>query len=237
MLNQNSKEEAMITLPTQKERGHLLVAIGNRRAIIDTGSPASISPEPFEFLGACHSPPSDIMGVTPRKMSELAGIQIDILIGCDILSQHTLQFRWNDDAMDAGNDLEDGPLCSKMDDLMGIPVFPLTIDRRPTKALFDTGAHLAYIDPDFVEGQTPSGQRNDFYPMVGQFVAPTYRVPTALDNTSLDIEYGILPDSLQSMLGMAMSMSGSTAVIGTQLLEHFDCTISWARHKISWRRR
>lgn len=227
----------MMTLPIQKERGHLMVSIGNRRAVIDTGSPASMSPEPFDFLGERHSPASNIMGVTPRKMSELSGLRIDILIGCDILSAHTLRFRWNDDAMDAGNDLEDGPHSSEMDILMGIPIFPLTIQGRQTKALFDTGAHLSYINPELVDGQASSGQRKDFYPMVGQFVAPTYLVPTALDDKPLDIDYGILPDSLQMMLGTAMSMSDSAAVIGTQILEHFDCTISWARNKISWRRR
>lgn len=227
----------MITLPIQREKGHLLVGIDNRRAIIDTGSPTSMSLEPFEFIGTRHCPPSNIMGITPGKMFELCGFRFDILIGCDILSAHTLRFRWNDGAVDVGDDLEEGPLSSEMESFMGIPVFPLEIQGRATRALFDTGAHLSYIDPDLVEGQVPSGQRNDFYPTVGQFVAPTYRVPTALDSTAIEIDYGILPDSLQMMLGMAMSLSESSAVVGTQLLEHFDCTLSWHRQTISWRRK
>lgn len=227
----------MITMPVLKERGHLLLLIGEKRAIIDTGSPVSMSLEPFDFLGSRHSPPSNIMGVTPHKMSELAGFQIDILIGCDILSSYTMRFRWIDSAMDVGDDILHGPILSDMDTLMGIPVFPLTIQGQTTKALFDTGAHLSYIAPKIVEGLTPSGERNDFYPQVGQFVAPTYRVPTALDEITLDIEYGILPDSLQMMLGMAMNMADATAVIGTQLLDHFDCTIAWTHQKMSWQKR
>jgi hypothetical protein len=82
-----------------------------------------------------------------------------------------------------------------------------------------------------------SGQRADFYPFVGHFTAPTYVIPTALDHTQQDIEYGILPDPLQRMLGIAMTMSGSLAVVGTQLLEVFDCTISWNRNTISWKGR
>ncbi len=138
--------------------------------------------------------------------------------------------------MDAGDDIENGSISSSMDTLMGIPIFPLMLQGQPTKALFDTGAHLSYINPEVVEGQAPSGQRNDFYPFVGQFVAPTYRILTALDNAPLDIEYGILPDCLQMMLGAAMNMSHTSAVIGTQLLEYFDCTVSWTNCRISWSR-
>lgn len=227
----------MQTLTTLNKRGHIIVPIGNKRAVIDTGSPTSMSPEPFDFLGDKHSPPATIMGVTPGKMSELAGFQIDILIGCDILSKYTLRLRWRDDLLDEGDDIPDGPLLSKLETLMGIPVFPLVLAGRSTKALFDTGAHLSYIDPGLVHGQTPSGERDDFYPFVGHFKAPTFVVATALDPTPMDIEYGILPNSLQMMLGMAMTMSDSSAVVGTQILESFDCTISWKRETISWRRR
>ena len=73
----------MQTMPIIKERGHLLVSLGTSRAIIDTGSPTSMSPAPFDFVGQRQSPPSSIMGVTPQKMSDLSGIRIDILIGCE----------------------------------------------------------------------------------------------------------------------------------------------------------
>ncbi|MBK9138553.1 MAG: hypothetical protein IPM17_07305 [Verrucomicrobia bacterium] len=226
----------MHTMTILRERGHLLVRIDNRRAIVDTGSPISMSPEPFEFLGQSHSPPTNIMGVTPQKMSALSGIQIDILIGCHILSQHTVRFRWKDGLMDVGDDIPESPISAELSTLMGTPIFPLCLQGRPSKALFDTGAHLSYIDPDLVAGTVPVGERDDFYPFIGHFTAPIYRIPTALDDYPLEIEYGTLPESLQMMLGMAMRMSNSSAVIGTQLLEVFDCTISWTRRRISWRR-
>lgn len=227
----------MITLPIEQERGHLLVAIDSRKALIDTGSPVSLSPEPFDFLGSLHSPVSSIMGVTPRKISEVAGFQIDILIGCDLLSAHALRFRLGGSAMDVGDDLPLNPIQSEMELLMGIPVFPLTIQGQPAKAIFDTGAHLSYISPKLVKGQTPIGERNDFYPLIGRFVVPIYRVPTALNDMTFDIEYGIFPDSLQKMFDMGMNMSEFSAVIGTQILEHFDCTLTWAQKRISWKRR
>lgn len=226
----------MITIPILKEHGHILIETGGKRAVIDTGSATSMATEPFDFLGSIYSPPADIFGVTPRTMSELAGFQIDILIGCDILFTNTLRIRWNDGLLDAGNDIEDGPIVARMDVFMGVPVVPLTLRERPARALLDTGAYLSYIRSDLVDGQSPCGQRSDFHPIAGQFVATTFRVPTALDDMPLDIEYGILPDSLQGLMGLAMGMSGSSAVVGTQLLEYFDCTVSWRDNKISWKR-
>lgn len=227
----------MQTMKILKERGHLLVWAGNSKALIDTGSSTSMAPAPFDFLGQREYPPTNIMGVTPQKMSDLSGIRIDLLIGCDILSRHTIRFRWREGLLDIGDDISDYPTSTELDTLMGIPVFPVTLRGRPTKAIFDTGAHLSYIDPVLVQGEYPVGQRNDFYPFVGQFTTPTYRIATALDNAPLEIEYGTLPDSLQLMLGMAMNMSDSSAVIGTQLLDAFDFTISWTRNRISWQRK
>lgn len=226
----------MPTIQIENAGGHVLVPIDGKRAILDTGSPVSMANGSFQFLGRQRLVPRNIMGLTPEKMSELAGFQIDILIGCDILSEQALRIRWRDLCLDFGDDIPDGPLVSELTSVTGIPIFPVRIRGNSTRAIFDTGAHLSYIKPELVAGQEPSGRRSDFYPIVGQFVAPTYIVPMALDNSPMDMEFGILPDSLQMMLGLIMTMTGSSAVIGTQLLDFFDCTIAWGRNRISWGR-
>lgn len=226
----------MQTFPIIKEQGHLLLSIDGRRAIIDTGAPASMSTESFEFLGQRYAPPATLMGVTPRGMGKLAGFQIDMLIGCDILSQHTIRMRWQEGLFDVGDDIAGGMISMPLETFMGLPIFPLKLGGNPAKAFFDTGAHLSYINPGLVKNEGSTGQRNDFHPFGGHFVAPTYKVSTALDNDPLDIEYGILPDNLQMVLGSIMNQSDCTAVIGTQLLETFDCTIAWSQKIISWQR-
>lgn len=226
----------METLSIKKEQGHLIVSIGNNIAIVDTGSPYSISIEPFSFLGEHHSPPQSFMGVTTQHISELSGINIDILIGCDILSRHTLRIRWRDNAIDIGDNIADGSISLKFTPLLGIPVFPITLECRSTNVIFDTGAHLSYINPELVYGQIPSGQREDFHPFAGKYTVPTYFVSTVLDDSPINIEYGILPNNLQGMMDMVMNRTDSSAVIGTQLLEFFDCTLSWKRNIISFTR-
>ena len=226
----------METINIIKERGHILLPIGNKRAVLDTGSPQSMAPEPFEFLGVRRNVPTNIGGVTPQIMSEVAGFPIDIIIGCDILSKHTVRLRWRDGYMDIGEDIPDGDVPSPMETFKNLPVFPLSLQGNRTKAFFDTGAHLSYIDPERVAGMPPSGQRDDFSPYIGQFTTDIYTVPTSLDHTPLDIEYGIMPDTLKQMFGWVFAATNASAVIGTQMLEHFDCTISWPRNTISWTR-
>jgi hypothetical protein len=57
-------------------------------ALVDTGSPTSISSLPFDFGGTLHTPPDQMMGVTTKELSDLAGIEIDIplCVNIDIAS-------------------------------------------------------------------------------------------------------------------------------------------------------
>ena len=223
-----------ITLSFTPDKGHLMLPIGDRMALIDTGSPSSISSRPFDFGGDRHTAPDQLMGVTTKELSELAGIEIDILIGCDVLSAYKIRIRWEDHCIDVGDDTPDGVTVDRMDSMMGCPVFPLRIGKRDTKAIFDTGAHLSYISPALIAGIPQSGEKEDFHPINGHFTAPTYNVETALCGKNFTMVYGTLPGMLGMSTDMAMSMSGSSAVIGTQLLEYFDCTLSWKESTISW---
>jgi len=226
----------METIAIIKEQGHILVPIGDKRAVLDTGSPFSMALEPFTFIGVQRHKPTNIGNVTPQTMSDVAGFNLDILIGCDILSQHTIRLRYQDSCLDIGEDIPDGTLCNILEMRHGYPIFPLRLRNIPVKAILDTGAKLSYIDPVHVTGQAPAGQQEDFYPYVGRFTTNTYTVPTFLDGTSVVIEYGVMPNALTLLLGAALQITQASAVVGTQLLQYYDCTISWPRKTISWTR-
>lgn len=227
----------METVKLIKKNGHILCDINSKMALIDTGSPISLSDEDFEFLGDTYSPPANMMGVSTDDLAELAGFRIDILIGLDILSRHTIRLRLKDSEMDIGNDIPDGEVTANMADLMGMPVFPLSINKQNKKALLDTGAHLSYINPELVYGMKPIAQKDDFHPMSGSFNTAVYSLPTALDDDIMHLEYGVMKGDMHTMLDMAMKMSGTAAVIGTDLMSVYDCKISWQNKKISWTKR
>lgn len=223
------------TLRFTPDKGHIMLPIGDQMALIDTGSPASISSRPFDFGGERHTTPAHLMGFTTTELSELAGITIDILIGCDILSRHKIRIRWKDHSLDIGDDTPDGDTVNKMESMSGCPIFPLMIAGNSTKALFDTGAHLSYISPALVAGMAKTGHKADFHPFNGHFTSPTCNVETALGGQAFTIEYGTLSGKLGAAVDMAMNMTNTSAVIGTELLQHFDCTLDWKEKRISWR--
>lgn len=223
------------TLRFKPDKGHIILPIGDQMALIDTGSPASISSRPFHFGGEIHTTPAQFMGFTTRQLSDLAGIAIDILIGCDILSRHKLRIRWQEQGIDIGDDTPDGDTVDKMESMSGCPIFPLRIAGNHTKALFDTGAHLSYISPALVADMAQAGQKADFHPFNGHFTSPTYTVETALGGQALTMEYGTLSGELGAAVDMTLNMTNTTAVIGTELLKHFDCTLDWKERWISWR--
>ena len=224
----------MITIDFTEIRGHILVPVAYGQALIDTGSPGSCAPEPFQFARREYAPPAAMACFSPERLSELSGIQIDALIGCDILSELTVRFRWHDRKIDVGEDVPDAPSHEHFTPLMGTPVFSVGLGGREVKALFDTGAHLSYIDPALVAGMQASGEKADFHPLSGPYIAPTYMVSTSLGGFEHDLEYGVLSGTVAQMTAMAMAASGTSAIIGTSLLEHFDCTISWERNTVSW---
>ena len=216
-------------------RGHIIVPISTGNALIDTGSPTSFAAAPFEFAGRRHAPPTGMMGVTTETISELADIRIDALVGCDILNGFgAMRIRWNDGVMEFSDRFADDKATDMMDNLAGIPVFPVRLGEISTKAIFDTGAHLSHIDPELVSSMTPISHKDDFNPINGKFTAPVFSVSTTIADRTYDIEYGILPGTLGLMTSMTMRMTSSSAVIGTAILEHFDVTISWHDGTISW---
>lgn len=226
----------MHTLQITREKGHLLVEIGGRRALVATGAPFSLAETPFELLGRQHHPPVALGGWTPRRMSELAGVPFDIVIGCDILAAHTIRIRWNEEAFDVGEDVPEGPIASAMDSRMGTPMLALKIDGRPTRALLDTGAHLSYVAPSVVHGKDPVGERSDFHPVCGHYSVPTFIITVDLDGRPVPILAGIPPEGLRTLTEMELTALRASAVLGTSLFDVFDCTISWPRERISWRR-
>ncbi|NTU52280.1 MAG: hypothetical protein HGA97_00975 [Chlorobiaceae bacterium] len=224
-----------ITVPFNAIRGHIIVPMPTGNALVDTGSPTSFAPAPFDFAGNRYAPPTDMAGVTTDTLSELADIKIEALIGCDILAGlHAMRIRWNEGILEFADDFPDGETVDKMETLGGIPVFPVRLGDVATMAIFDTGAHLSYIDPKLVSAMTPIGQKEDFHPLNGRFTAPVFSVNTTLAGHDHDLEYGILPGALEVMTAMARALTGSSAVIGTAILEHFDVTISWRQDTISW---
>ncbi|NTU52292.1 MAG: hypothetical protein HGA97_01035 [Chlorobiaceae bacterium] len=197
-------------IPFNNVRGHLIIPLPGCDALVDTGSPVSFGRWPIELAGKRFNLPESMMGLTTEVMAELADMRIDAVVGCDILTNlHGLRIRWNDGLLEFADGFPPGEVNDPLAILAGTPVFPVTINGTATKAIFDTGAHLSYIDPALVAKMVPTGEKDDFHPLNGRFKAPVYNVSTSIDALANEIEYGVLPGKVGMMTSMAMGMAGA----------------------------
>ena len=139
------------------ENGHCIVEIEGYKWMIDSGAP-SMS---FNRNVSCieidgHKYPLVFDTKYKAIIDMVVGISVDGIIGCDILSKTSFSL-----------DVE-GNFCFGMDlvsteNHIGVKIesiYPnvknnviigkITIDCKEAYALFDTGAHINYIDPKFV---------------------------------------------------------------------------------------
>ena len=224
----------MQTFKILNENNHIILNVNGMRVLVDTGSPTSIASAPFSFMGKEYELPKSIMGIDTSKISSMSGFKIDVLLGNDILSKYEIRIRLAESAFDIGDEVPLGSVSSDMSTELGIPIIPIVINNNPVNAILDTGAHLSYIDPSFVTGRESFESKNDFYPTVGRFSVPIYKMPTRIGNYSREIEFGTLPESLQSTFGIIARMSNVKAIIGTQLFSYINCTFSCRQSKVFW---
>lgn len=224
----------MQTLTLFKEKGHPILEIDGKRALIDTGAPITFGECPIEFLGKKYDIQKDFFSITSEKASELAGIKFDITLGNDILSKQNIRFRWKDGFVDFGDDVPEGEIVLNYEDFMGSIIFPFKIGSIETKVILDTGAFLSYIYEDLVNVDEKVREEEDFHPLVGRYVTNVYKKQVKLNGIVFVHEFGVLPKTLALMTKMIFSATGAKAIIGTKLFEQFDCTINWQKQKISF---
>jgi hypothetical protein len=124
---------------------HIIAKIGGKNVLIDTGAPSSIGEGSLRLNGTDFALPGTIfMGVTLDSISDSVGIQLDVLMGADILQQTGL-FVWFYKKQINFSDMSTPNIS--IDFCMGIPIATINILGNPVRACVDTGAQYSYISP------------------------------------------------------------------------------------------
>lgn len=73
--------------------GHPIAVIDGVHALIDTNSPLSFG-RPFTLLGEDHRPQPGFGPIDVSRISQLIGARVDVLLGTDILANHSVLLDW-----------------------------------------------------------------------------------------------------------------------------------------------
>jgi hypothetical protein len=204
---------------------HVIIHINNFNYIVDTGSPLSFGRGTTILINEKNFPINNTGpgGLTSESISKLSKLDVDGLIGMDILTHFDVRFYQNEIIF------SDIPIVYAdtaiklpiIDTCMGVPIITLNINNKDRRIFFDTGAKLSYLSKDLLIG-TPVDQIEDFYPSIGTFKTDVYEIDIFINDKKETFRFGLLPSEIQILLQMGQT----EGIIGTELLNKYSVTLS-----------
>tara|TARA_B100000963_G_C22614131_1_gene666411 strand:- start:1580 stop:2263 length:684 start_codon:yes stop_codon:yes gene_type:complete len=212
---------------------HIVIIDKEKRFLIDTGSPISISDEAYlDAFNESYKSRKTYHGANIHEISNLAGCSLNALIGTDILANYVFQVDFDNKLFSIWDSLPE-EIKKKEDyidaDFKGIPTIDVLINEKdPITSWLDTGAKISYINKNYVKYLEPSDNQKDFFPSYGEFEVPIYNIPLTFNGAVIPFKFGVLPEALEGAM-----LSGSTsAIIGADIFYNFTLTFHFSKKKI-----
>jgi hypothetical protein len=194
----------MATYPYTVHDDHFIVDGCRQRWLLDTGSPVSVGDGSIEFGELTHTPANNLMGITIGALQEMVGAHFNTLIGMDVLGRHGLLINRTEQWIEVGTDAEVvNGYAEPLTFTLGIPTLSARVGEHAVSLFFDTGAKITYLSGEFLPAGEPIREAEDFYPGLGTFTTPVYRINAEIGGQTGEIEVGKLPEALQVMVGGA----------------------------------
>jgi len=201
--------------PFELVDNHVVLTFGKVRALLDTGAVHSFGtcpPLDLPWRGLTPIPPTGPFGRTIEQIADASGIELDLLLGCDVMAECRLRIDWRE------RTLTFGPLpagcfptsCS------GLPVGDVRIDGRLLTAVIDTGARLSYVRPGCVPCEA-SGSTRDFNFLSGSredLDVPLVACQVEYEGFAAFSVLGVAVGSVES----ALELMRLDAIVGTDLM-------------------
>lgn len=224
----------MNTYDYELVNGHIIVVDKDKRYLLDTGAPASISSfSPLELAGLSIPTVDQYLGITLESLSKNVGSPLDGMIGVDVLNQFDVlvdpavsKITFTTDTLN----LDAEPVS--IENFLGIPIIVASIDEKPVKLFLDTGAKISYLSSGITDSMQPSGSVEDFYPDYGIFSTSTYQLPLRVGKELFDLCFGNLPELLE----MTLLSANVQGILGTEVLATHKMLYSPRKLQISFQK-
>ncbi len=175
---------------------------GNRKVIVDTGSPISFSDvNSIRFINDRYNRANHpLLAMIQKYLSS----QISGLIGMDILNQYDLSFqydrrmgRWTVKPWQVNTSEGDR---FDVEHYGGVPVVEAFVDGKRGKFFLDTGATISFIRKGWISHQPYIGEAEDFFPTLGIFSTDLYRCQLQFANREFSDSMGVMPEGLEVLI-------------------------------------
>lgn len=213
----------MLQYPLEMPGGHLILRYDSQALLLDTGSPVSLGRRSsYRFLDREIPVLQRYQGMSMEQWSERIGINIDALLGCDVLGRYAVAI---DPA--AGHVVFDGDAASPgsavapLWTVAGMPVVEVGLAGKKLRALFHTGATLSCLPELATRTHRCVGVARDCYPGLGEFTTELRQVPLMIGDQPVTLECGVLPSAVEQAL-RPVELHG---IVGADLLRAFN--VGW----------
>ena len=213
----------MLRCPLEMPGGHLILRHDDHTLLLATGSPVSMGRRPtYRFLDREIPVLLRYQGMTMEQWSESIGVNIDVLLGCDVLGRHAVTI--DPEASHVVFDEDTARPCAHIAPLWtvaGMPVVEIGLAGRKLRALLHTGATLSCLREVDIRAQRCVGVARDCYPGLGEFTTELRQVTLMFGDQQVSLECGLLPPAIEQAL-RPVDVHG---IVGTDLLRAFG--VGW----------
>lgn len=192
--------------------------------IVDSGSPSSFCASgQVDLYDGIVNVSKKIMQVDAAYLQENVGIPLDGLLGLDILAKKSFSIHYSSLLFNIYDHQDELHIKDGSQYFEATAMFfkiPVSINGASVNLILDTGAHISYLNPEFVRVDTNTLRRtNDFNPLLGNFeVSILDEFDYSINGKTITHEVGLSPNQLESMLSQ-LRVGG---VFGYELFNKVD---------------
>jgi hypothetical protein len=208
--------------------------MGELRVLFNTGSAESMgSVGEVQIDEAIYSVKESTLRMTPAVLETQLNTKVDIMLGADILTQFDFKLLpERKQIVFTSGEFHPYGYCSHFELYNGVPITPVSVFNRDMRFFFVTGSRRTYLNPSILQRQKPVGTAKDYYPGLGTFETPLYKVTVWVAGYDVELEVGATPAPLISML----NQTNSQGILGVDVLQGFEvCLAPRRRESIWWR--
>jgi hypothetical protein len=225
----------MQTFPYELINGYPILDMDGLRVLLHTGSAESMGgPGEITIEKKVFHLKRSTLRMTTASLGEKLGTPVDAMLGADIITQFDFKLLpEKKQVIFTSGEFHPYGYCNYFELFKGVPITPVSIFNQDMRLFFATGSRRTYFKQNWLQDLKPSGKTADYYPGLGVFETPLFKVTVWVAGYDVELVVGVPPAPLLSML----DQTNSQGILGVDVLQGFEvCLAPRRRESIWWKR-
>mgnify|MGYP000855221409 CR=1 FL=1 len=222
----------MEIIPAQYQNGYLTIETNGIRALIGTGVMDSMCTcGEIEIEGRTFQTKQQTLRITPQQLSEQIQVEVEALIGADILSRFDYRINpFRQDISFSTDEVHPYGYAAHFELYRSVPVVSIWIGPKEIPVFFNTASRISWLEPSLATQFPQVGEERLFYPGVGWCSTPLHRVLVWVSGSDIELDVGIPPAPLLTTL----RMTHTQGILGSDIFHGPGVFIASRRREVIW---